>query len=722
MTEWRWFEVHPPWGTTLADTTAVMRVMSGRPAYGVLKLRAVVVFELWLSADRARWLVGADERIADTLPGELQAQQAGLVVVPLDDPQRPVPITGRELRFRSSAYQARLDSAVGVTAGLLRIRDDLRSHEDLVVQWVIGPSHSFTDYPKSQTPLDYLGFTEPAEPDSIDQQAWRRKLSESLYGVRGRTGARAADLRRAARLTRSIFSALSLVNDRHAHLQVSRQSTRVAGQISKVMGRTRTWSSVINSAELAVLVGWNVGELDLPGLRSTAAAPPKSFITSEDQQPSGRRLGASTHPGVTGSVVLPLDSYNAHLHLVGPPGVGKSTLLAQWVLDEATAGRSVVVVEPKGDLVQDVLQRLPADRHDDLVVIDPGAATELPVVGFNPLAGPRADAERRADSLLHLFRELFGNAIGPRSADVLLHALIMAARLPDGALTDVLPILSIRNFRRRVVQQVGDPLVITPWALWFDNLSDAERSQVIAPVANKLRMFSSRPSLRRMLSQGTSSFSLDEVFRTPRVVLINLNAGAIGPEASAAIGSLILNQLWEAIQRQTTKPAVQRRPVPVVVDEWQSWTAGLDFADVLARARGAKVPFTVAHQHLDQLTPNLKAAVMANARSRVVFRPAEGDVKPLAAALGQPITPDALERLPAYHAVARVLVDGAPCPPFEVATPALSKPINDPAALHRASAARYGVLPAELDSAIQARWQGTDHTPDAPIGMRRKKS
>jgi hypothetical protein len=224
-----------------------------------------------------------------------------------------------------------------------------------------------------------------------------------------------------------------------------------------------------------------------------------------------------------------------------------------------------------------------------------------------------------------------------------------------------------------------------------------------------------------MLGQGTSRFSLDDVFRRPHVVLINLNAGAIGPEAAATIGSLILNQLWEAIQRQTTKPTAQRRPVSVLADEWQTMVAGLDFADMLARARGARVSITAAHQHLDQLSPNLRAAVLANARGRVVFRPAEGDAKLLAANLGNPITADDLERLPAYHAIARVLVDGVPCPPFEVATPALSKPTNDPDTLYRTSAERFGVAATKLDAAIQARWQGTDHTPDAPIGMRRKQ-
>jgi DNA helicase HerA-like ATPase len=406
--------------------------------------------------------------------------------------------------------------------------------------------------------------------------------------------------------------------------------------------------------------------------------------------------------------------------VIGPTGVGKSTLLARWVLDEAAAGRSVVVIEPKADLTTDVLARLPKHRRDDVVVIDPGASGDLPMIGLNPLAGPKEDAERRADSLLHLFRELFGSAVGARSADTLLHSLVLAARLPDGTLTDVLPLLTMPGFRQRVVRQVGDPLVIGPWVQWFDGLSDAQRSQIVAPVANKIRVFTSRPSIRRLLGQADPKFSLDAVFARPHVVLVNLNAGQLGPEATATIGSLILNQLWEAIQRQTMRPAVQRRPVSVVVDEFQTFAAGLDFADVLARSRGARTSFTLANQSLDQLSPTLRAAALANARSRVVFRPAEGDARALAAVLGDVVTPEELQSLPAFHAVARVLVDAAPTDAFEVATPPLAKPTANPDTLRRASAARYGRNPVELDAAILARWQG-EPPPDAPIGLRRKQ-
>lgn len=723
MTAWRWFEVFPPRGMGLPDITAVVRALVGRPRLGVLGLHPMVVFELWLRRDRVRWLLGMDTRLADSLPGQFQAQCRGLVVTATDVPERPALVAGRELRFRSLAYPVRLDTAEGVTASLLRIREQLRKDEAVVVQWVVGPGHVFTQYPTRQTPLDVLGVTTPPEPDGSDRQAWRNKLAEPLFGIRGRTGAVAADPRRAASLTRPVFSALSLANDRHGRLQVTAQSSRIAVQIGRVMGRARTWSSIVNGAELAVLVGWCVGELDVPGVGNEFAAPPAELLTEPNSAGGAERIaGRSVHQAAHGQTVrLPPASYAAHLHVVGPSGSGKSTSLAGWVTAEAAANRSVIAIEPKGDLVADVLARLPAHRHRDVVVLDPGADASLPVVGFNPLRGQREDAERRADSLLGLFKELFGTAIGPRSSDVLLHALIAVSRLNDGTVTDVLPFLNNAGFRRWVLARVSDPLTLGPWAAWFDGLSEAERAQVVSPIGNKLRVFTARPSIRRLLGQPRPAFDLAAVFERPTVVLVNLNAGAVGSETAKLVGSLLLSQLWELIQRQTLKPAVQRRTVPVFVDEWQDFVAGLDFADVLARARGSKVPFTVAHQHLGQLDRNLRDAVLANARSRLVFRPAEGDSRALAGVLGGGVSAEHLERLPAYHAVARVLVGGAPSAAFEVATPPLSPPVHDPTSLRRASAARYGVDPAALDAAILQRWQGGDNTPDAPIGVRRKR-
>lgn len=228
-----------------------------------------------------------------------------------------------------------------------------------------------------------------------------------------------------------------------------------------------------------------------------------------------------------------------------------------------------------------------------------------------------------------------------------------------------------------------------------------------------------RAPVRRLVGQGTPQFSLDELFTSPKIVLVSLNAGIVGPETAKLLGSIVLSQFWEAIQRQTSVSPTQRRPVMVVVDELADFVAGLDFAEVLAKARGMNVSFTVAHQHLRQLNPNLRAALSANARNRISWQPARDDAKALADLFG--VSQDSLMKLPAFHAVAQVLVDNTPSQSFIVKTLPPPEPINNPDDLRRASAARYGIEPAQLDADLLERWQGGGATPQGSVGVTRRR-
>ena len=215
---------------------------------------------------------------------------------------------------------------------------------------------------------------------------------------------------------------------------------------------------------------------------------------------------------------------------------------------------------------------------------------------------------------------------------------------------------------------------------------------------------------------------LDELYDKPLVVLVNLNTGVLGPETTRLLGSLLLGQLRETVQRQASVPQHQRRAVSVIVDEWQTFTAGMDFGDMLATARGMNTGFTLAHQHLAQLTPTLRAAVLANTRSRVAFRPAKADAKDLAGVLGGSVTADDLMQLPAYHAAAQVLVSGATSDPFLVQTPPLPDATEDPIAARHEITTRFGIDPDELDTQLIERWQGEGDTPDGAIGLTKRRT
>lgn len=723
MPELVWREAFPPPGLTLARLTGMVRVLAGRPTLGLRRHQPVVVFELWVGKDSVRWLIGFDEQIARHQPSDLAAQLGGLSLVAVKESPRQEPVTAREIQPSSAAYPLRLDTAGAVATGLLGLRRRLGAQEAAVVQWVVGPSFSRSQAPARFAPFEALGLVEPRKVDSSERSAWREKIAEPLFGVRGRIGAVASDSRRGAQLIGPVVSALSLASGPHARLEGWWQSSRIASQLWRVQGKRRTWSGSVNAAELAVLLGWPVEGVSLPGQTSALTAPPRALLVPADQpeQAEGDRIiGRSVHMRSQDQLVrVPSKSVASHVHVIAPTGAGKSTMLARWILSDIQAGRSLFLLEPKGDLVADVLARLPREYHANVRLVEPGSPGA--VLGFNPLAGSPDDAERRADSLLQLFREVFGSSLGPRSTDVLLHALIMAARLEDGTLTDVPVILTDSGFRRRVLQQVTDPLTLAPWAAWFESLSEVEQSRVVMPILNKLRAFTARGPIRRLLGQPVPAVRLDELYEKPLILLVNLNAGSLGPETTRLLGSLILGQLRETVQRQTAVPQGKRRAVSVVVDEWQTFTAGMDFGDMLATARGMATGFTLAHQHLAQLTPGLRAAVLANTRSRVAFRPAKADAKDLAGVLGGSVTPDDLMQLPAYHAAAQVLVDGATSDPFEVETAPLPAATEDAQAARKAITDRFGVDPNELDMQLVKRWQGGGDKPEGPVGMTKRR-
>lgn len=725
MTGLSWYQVVPPRGSSLADVTAVLRVLAGRGRQGIWRTTPVVALECWVERHNVHWLIGMDERLASTLPGQLTAQLSGLDLMKAAKPRRPVPRSAMTVRSTGLAYQLKVDNAVAVASACLHLADALGKRESVVVQFVVGPAAPRHAPPSQFTVSEALGLRSARKPDVGEQRAWRAKVEEPLFAVQGRVGAICRQTTRANQLLKLAVNALGLANGPQARIVTGRTSLATAERLIAVSGSGRTWSSIFNASELAMLACWPLADIPVPGhpaaqLRRAPAALLVPAV-ADNTVATERIVGVSLHPAdAKRPVTMPTTSAQYHLHVIGPTGSGKSNQLAQMILADAAAGHSILVIEPKGDLVRDVLARLPEHRHHQVVVIEPSESG--PVVGFNPLAGPPNEAERRADELLHLFKALFGTAIGPRSSDVLLHALITAARLPDGTLTDVPVLLTNPQFRRRALSKVSDPLVLAPFWAQFDAFSDGERTQVVAPVLNKLRALLSRTAVRRMLGQAAPQFSLDELFSRPRVVLVNLNKGLLGPETARLLGSLLLTQCWQAIQRRAMRPAHRRRPVMVTIDEFQDFTGALDFGDVLAQARGLGVGFTLAHQHLDQLSASLAAGVLANARSRIAFRPAQKDLKALAGVLGNGLTPADLEQLGAYEACARLLVDASASAPFGVRTLPLPPATQNAAMLRRASQERYGANPTALDDTLTARWQEGGNQSEGTVGVTRRRS
>ncbi|MFC4118538.1 type IV secretory system conjugative DNA transfer family protein [Nonomuraea zeae] len=392
------------------------------------------------------------------------------------------------------------------------------------------------------------------------------------------------------------------------------------------------------------------------------------------------------HPRPVGVTVA---SARQHLHVLGQTGVGKSTFLANLILSDAHAGRGALVIDPKGDLIDDVLDRLPERAIKRTVLFDPAESGKPPC--FNVLAGP--DPAFAVDSIVTIFHRCFASSWGPRLDDLMRSACLTLVRIQRerATLADVPKLLTDTPFRARIVGRLDDELLRGFWSA-YDELSPAARASVISPVMNKLRAVLLRPFVRDALSGGTSTFDLARTLDTGGLVLARLPKGVLGEDAARLFGSLLLAHTWQAITPRVRLPEHERRDAAAYIDEAQNFlNMPISVSDLLAEARAYRFSLTLAHQHLSQLPKDLREAVSADARNKVYFTTSPEDAHDLARHVGPILTAHDLSHLGAYQAAGRVITGGGgPSPAFTFRT----RPLPDPVpgrqeAVRAASRAAY---------------------------------
>jgi hypothetical protein len=447
--------------------------------------------------------------------------------------------------------------------------------------------------------------------------ALKKKQAEPLFGVVGRVAIKAGSRQRERVLRQRVVGALQLTRSPGAGFERRLlPSLVVAPRLARLSQPAVAWPSVLSASELVACLGWPVGNPNLPGVtyRGGRQLPPAAgtLVATEG---NGRLItGQPTFPGSRGFTSLSMNDVLLHAHFLGPSGTGKSTALARLSLDAINAGQSVVVVDgsAKNDLLRDIADRIPKHRLDDVIVLDPLDANP---VGLNVL--DTSAPEQSVESVMHVVRELYSSFWGPRTADVLQHSLTTLVKRKL-TLCELPPLLLSSTFRRQVVGDLRhDALGVGPFWEQFERWSDGERLAAVGPVLNKIRGFTQRPAIRGVIGQ-TNGFALDDLFRRRRILLVGL--GALGPDTGQLFGALLLGRLWSVIQSRGAVPPEQRRPALLVLDEFQRvLRLPVDLGDGLVTARGLGVGMVLAHQHLGQLRPEIRAAVAANARSKICF-------------------------------------------------------------------------------------------------------
>lgn len=409
----------------------------------------------------------------------------------------------------------------------------------------------------------------------------------------------------------------------------------------------------------------------VPGLRragARAVAPPPGIATPG---PDAKPLG-DTDSGHPRPIGLRVPDARHHLHVIGATGSGKSTLLATTILDDVDAGRGVVLVDPKGDLVSDVLSRLPRSAGDRVVLFDADSRARPPCL--NPLdGGDASDTDLTVDNLTSVFRRVYAAFWGPRTDDVMRAAcLTLRAQHGTATLADLPTLLTENAFRQRVTAAVTDPVLAGFWT-WYTDLTDGARSQAISPLLNKLRAFLLRPFVRDAIAAGPSTVNLTDVLDNGGICLVRIPKGSLGVETTRLVGSLVVARVWQDTTGRARIPQRHRRDASLVIDECHNFlNLPYPIEDMLAEARGFRLAMTLAHQHLGQLPRELRDGLSTNARSKIFFTAGPEDARDLARHTAPRLTDYDLSHLGAYHAAARLVLHGEETEAFTLRTRPLS--------------------------------------------------
>jgi hypothetical protein len=490
-----------------------------------------------------------------------------------------------------------------------------------------------------------------------------------------------------------------------------------SSRLARLVVPVTRWPLLVGVHEAVGLLPIPVGEVALPGVALGLARqlPPPPGMPGV-----GVQVGISNYPDMALPLRLAVADRLQHLHVLGPTGVGKSTLLANLIVQDITAGYGVVVIDPKSDLVAEVLARVPEHRVGDVIVAD-AASTDRPV-GFNILRSAHDEQSRElvVDHVIHIWHELYKDFWGPRSEDVLRGALLSLINTRGGngegfTLIETPELLTAAPFRRFITEQDGVPEALASFWAWYRGLLPADRLKVIGPILNKLRAATLRTPIRLMLGQS-EGLDLARILAEKRVLLVPLSSGTLGAETAGLLSTLLLATLWQAVLGRVALHPSERNPVFVYVDEAQAvLKLPVDLADMLAQARGMGVSFTLAHQHLGQIDDKqVKSALLGTVRSQIVMQVMREDAAALAPSYAPRLTADDLMGLARYEFAMRPLVDGQTLAPLTGTTLPLPPTSRDGAALAEASRQQHGKPRSEVEAALQARGKAPEDDQSKP--------
>lgn len=364
------------------------------------------------------------------------------------------------------------------------------------------------------------------------------------------------------------------------------------------------------------------------------------------------------------------DDRRRHMYLIGKTGMGKTSLMENMVIQDIRNGHGVAFLDPHGDSIQRILDTIPSSRVNDVIYFNP-ADLDYPVA-FNILESVDPKYKHLvASGLMGVFTKIWANLWSARMEYILNNTILALLDSPGNTLLGITRMYVDKKYRKKIVDNVKDPMVRAFWTDEFANYNEKYRTEAIAPIQNKVGQFLSSGIIRNIVGQPKSTIDLREIMDNRKILIMDLSKGKVGEDNSALLGAMLVTKLQLAAMSRTDIPENERKDFYLYVDEFQNFATD-SFATILSEARKYRLNLIVGHQYIGQLVQDrntkVRDAIFGNVGTLVVFRVGAEDAEFLVKEFEPIFTEIDIVNLPKYNILLKLMINGVASDPFSAVT------------------------------------------------------
>ena len=424
-------------------------------------------------------------------------------------------------------------------------------------------------------------------------------------------------------------------------------------------------TDLLNIEELASLFHLPNSSVQTPNIhwaRSKKLEPPMNLPTMRDKDVT--IFGKTNYRSHNTLFGLKVPDRRRHMYLLGKTGVGKSSTFKNMFISDVLRGSGACYIDPHGQDIEELLDYIPESRIDDVVYFDP-ADTDFPI-GFNMLQ--LKDPTLRdlvADGVVSVFKKQFGDSWGPRLQYLLQNTVATALEAQGTTLLAVQRILTDKNYRKFILKQVKDPILLKFWHEEYAQMAQNSRllSESLSPIQNKIGRFIANSTIRNIVGQVKSTIDLREIMDNKKILMVNLAQGRLGEESASLLGGMLISRLQSTAMERVDLPEDERTDFYLYVDEFQNF-ATESFAKILSEARKFRLNLTMTNQYIEQIPLVVRHAIFGNVGTMASFVVSQADAHILAEEFAPDVSPEDLVAQEAHAMYVKLSIDGMTSKPF----------------------------------------------------------